>query len=213
MCVVKHKLVHTLFSDANVANAVLLRIRCAAICTIFSDANVANALLQSIICTVDLSPAFLLSSKRPPRDVIFYLYLDWSWAWWCNSCLDYSISTIYRLRLCSDATCLLLDKSISIANSILVLSLLAAQELREVVVSILIWTTTVTLWRLWFFFSILWDLYIHSLLFRFDIFRVHVLFGVVALVSAPAPASPYSCSYMWGIHINKVIHVYIIIQS
>ena len=80
-CVVKHKLVRILFSDANVAIAVLLCIRCAAIRTLFYDFNVTNTVLLHIRYAADLRPAFLLSAKRPPRAVIFSLYLDRSWAW------------------------------------------------------------------------------------------------------------------------------------
>ena len=94
VCLVKHILVPTLFSHSNVANEVLLCIRCAAIRTLFSDANVANAVLLRIRCAADLRLDFLISDKRPPRDVIFYFSLDQIWVWWCNSCLDYSISNL-----------------------------------------------------------------------------------------------------------------------
>ena len=123
----KYKCLCTLFSDANVANAVLLRIICSEIRTLFSDANVSNTVFLCIICAADLSPAFLFYAKRPPRDVIFSLSLDCSWAWLCNSCLASLISTLSRLRLCSDAACLLRDKYSSRSNYIVVLSLLAAR--------------------------------------------------------------------------------------
>ena len=79
MCVIKHKLVRILFSEANVANTLLIRIRCAGTSTLFSDANVDNAVLLRIICAADLRPAFLLYAKIPPMDVIFSLSLDRSW--------------------------------------------------------------------------------------------------------------------------------------
>ena len=129
MCVVKHKLVRTLFYDANVANTVFLRIKCAAIRTLFYDSNVANKVLLLIRCAEELRPAFLISAKRPPRSIISPLYLYQSWSWLCNSCLASSISTLSCFRLCSDTACLLQEKSSSRSNSILVLLLLDAKEL------------------------------------------------------------------------------------
>ena len=136
MCVVKHKLVRTLFSDANMAITVFLCIRCAPIRTLFYYSNVANTVLLHIRCATDLRPAFLIYSKIPPRDTIFSLSLGRSWAWWCNYFFASSISTLSSLQLCSDAACLLQDKSSSRANSVLVLFLLAARELKERLVSI-----------------------------------------------------------------------------